>query len=75
MLTINADEHPLMSRFHKPGDDKRSVVVLDDNEWEDWLAAKNEADVRSFPRLFDPVLMVASADPNTPRSQVMADKE
>lgn len=29
MLTVNADEHPLMRRFHKPGDEKRSVVVLD----------------------------------------------
>jgi hypothetical protein len=28
MLTINADEHPLMKRFHKPEDEKRSVGIL-----------------------------------------------
>ena len=28
MLTINADEHPLMRLFHKPADEKRMVVVL-----------------------------------------------
>ena len=28
MLTINADYHPLMSKFHRPGDEKRSIVVI-----------------------------------------------
>jgi putative SOS response-associated peptidase YedK len=28
MLTVNADQHPVMKQFHKPGDEKRSVVVL-----------------------------------------------
>lgn len=26
MITVNAEGHPLMSRMHKPGDEKRSVV-------------------------------------------------
>jgi len=30
MLTLNADAHPFMSRFHKPGDEKRMVVILPD---------------------------------------------
>ena len=63
MLTINATDHPLMKRFHKPDDEKRSVVVLDDDDWDAWLTAKTEADVRSFLRLFDPEIMTASADP------------
>lgn len=33
MLTINATGHPLMSRFHAPEDEKRSVVVIDDDDW------------------------------------------
>jgi putative SOS response-associated peptidase YedK len=37
MLTINADEHPLMKRFHKPGEEKRSVVMLEQNDFEAWL--------------------------------------
>jgi len=28
MLTVNAEAHPVMRRFHKPGDEKRTVVVL-----------------------------------------------
>lgn len=34
MLTINAGKHPLMCRFHKPGDEKRSVVLLDPDNYE-----------------------------------------
>ena len=26
---INADHHPVMQRFHKPEDEKRSVVIAD----------------------------------------------
>lgn len=28
MLTINADEHPLMNQFHKPNDEKRMIVTV-----------------------------------------------
>ena len=28
MLTINADAHPLMRRFHRPDDEKRMLVLL-----------------------------------------------
>lgn len=28
MLTINADDHALMNQFHKPGEEKRMVVIL-----------------------------------------------
>jgi len=59
MLTINADEHPLMRRFHKLGDEKRSVVILDDEDWDDWLSAKSEADIRSMLVPFRAELMVA----------------
>jgi len=48
MLTINADFHPLMQRFHKPGDEKRSVTVLDPDHYEGWLHARTGADVRAF---------------------------
>ncbi len=45
MLTINADAHPLMSRMHKPNpklpadkQDKRSVIPLNPENYDDWLA-------------------------------------
>ena len=42
MLTINADGHPIMKHFHKPQDEKRSIVVLDDSDYLPWLNATNE---------------------------------
>jgi putative SOS response-associated peptidase YedK len=42
MLTINADEHPLMRRFHRPGEEKRSLVVIDEALAGAWLAATPE---------------------------------
>lgn len=38
-ITINADEHPLMKRFHRPGDEKRSLVIIPRSEYDDWLNA------------------------------------
>lgn len=37
MLTVNADDHPLMNRFHEPNKEKRMVVVLSSEEYSDWL--------------------------------------
>jgi putative SOS response-associated peptidase YedK len=37
MLTINADSHGLMRNFHRPDDEKRMVVVLPEERYEDWL--------------------------------------
>lgn len=42
MLTVNADDHPLMSRFHKPDDEKRSVVVIENGDFGKWLNATHE---------------------------------
>ena len=39
MLTINADGHPVMKHFHKPEDEKRSVVVLNNEQYLPWLSA------------------------------------
>jgi putative SOS response-associated peptidase YedK len=37
MLTVNADDHPFMRQFHAPGHEKRMVVILDPNDFDDWL--------------------------------------
>ena len=47
MLTINADAHPLMNRFHKPGEEKRMVVILPEDRFDDWLRA-DAANSRAF---------------------------
>ena len=47
MLTINADQHPFMRQFHKPDDEKRSVVILHEQDYDGWLQAST-ADSRDF---------------------------
>jgi len=47
MLTINADDHPLMQRFHKPDDEKRMIVLLEPDQYADWLQADTE-EARTF---------------------------
>jgi len=42
MLTVNADDHPVMKHFHKPNDEKRSIVVLNDSDYLNWLNADHE---------------------------------
>ena len=45
MLTINADDHALMRNFHKPQDEKRMIVILPPDRYDDWLEADaNESD-------------------------------
>lgn len=39
MLTINADAHPLFKHYHRPGKEKRMVVILPEVAYGDWLAA------------------------------------
>ncbi len=39
MLTINEEGHPIMRRFHRPGDERRSLVVVLPSKWTDWLSA------------------------------------
>lgn len=43
MLTINADDHPFMSQFHKPKDEKRSIVVIKPQQRMDWLNMTHES--------------------------------
>ena len=62
-LTINADEHPLMKRFHRPGDEKRSLVIVPSSAYDDWLGCRDTEQARSFLRLCPPELMAAVPAP------------
>ncbi|GMG90641.1 hypothetical protein Cmtc_18610 [Cupriavidus sp. TKC] len=68
MPTLNADSHPLMRRFHKPGDEKRGVVILPRDEWDDWLGCRDPELARTFLRLYPSDAMVAEAAPVPARS-------
>lgn len=47
-LTINSDAHPFMNRFHKPEDEKRSLVIVPENDYDEWLNCKNPELARAF---------------------------
>ncbi|WP_329958919.1 hypothetical protein [Paraburkholderia sejongensis] len=72
MLTLNADEHPLMKRFHKPGAEKRGVVVLPQSEHLDWLSCRNTEEARSFLRLLPADALHAEPYPLPPRKRTAA---
>jgi putative SOS response-associated peptidase YedK len=67
MLTVNADDHPLMKRFHRPGSEKRSVVILPAAEYESWLSCGNTDEAFSFLQLYPPAAMHAEPWPLPPR--------
>lgn len=68
MLTVNADGHELMQRFHKPDDEKRMVVVLEASEIDGWLAAP-AATMAAWMRRCPAERLVAAADPLPPRKR------
>jgi putative SOS response-associated peptidase YedK len=67
MLTVNANDHPLMKRFHKPGDEKRSVVIVPPFAYEDWLNSQSTDEARSFLNLYPVEEMAAGPHPLPPR--------
>ena len=39
---FNADQYPFISQFHKPEDEKRSIVVIEPEHRQDWLNMHHE---------------------------------
>ena len=39
---MNADAHPLLRRMHRPGDEKRSLVIIAPADYPAWLHATPE---------------------------------
>lgn len=68
MLTINADGHPLMQRFHKPDDEKRMVMILDPEQYQGWLAGSLVTEEEVY-RQYPADLLVAQPDPLPPRTR------
>ena len=69
LLTINADQHRLMRRFHKPGDEKRSLVVIPPDRRQEWLQAD---DPRDLLRDLSSEEFVSRPDPLPPRTRKAA---
>lgn len=65
-LTINADQHPLLNRFHKPDEEKRTVVVVPPEAYGDWLSCRDPEFARAFLNPYPHELMQAWEDPRPP---------
>lgn len=68
MLTINADGHTVMSRFHKPGDEKRMLVLLDPEQYQPWLEGALVNDARVY-QPYPAEKLVTEAAPLPPRTK------
>lgn len=68
LLTINADTHPLMRRFHGREDEKRMLVVLEPSKFDDWLRA-SPAEASDFLAPYPAKLMTANSDPRPMRAR------
>jgi putative SOS response-associated peptidase YedK len=67
-ITINADQHPLMQRFHKLGEEKRSLVILPAQSYDAWLACKDPQLAGGFLQLYPAELMHSQAALKAPGS-------
>ena len=47
-ITINATNHEIMGRFHAPGDEERTQVVIAPELRDEWLSLTNAEDARRF---------------------------
>jgi putative SOS response-associated peptidase YedK len=68
LLTVNADGHNLMQHYHKPEDEKRSIVTFDLDKGLDWLVSK-EADLIQTLDTIDAQAYHGFAAPLTPKKQ------
>lgn len=69
MLTVNADQHPVMKRMHAPGKEKRSVVIVSRMQWDDWLTCRDPEAARTFMSLYPDEGMATEPAPIVRRSK------
>ncbi|NMV37259.1 SOS response-associated peptidase [Ralstonia insidiosa] len=74
MITVNAEDHALFRRMHKPTNpdgtpkEKRGVVMLRRDQWDDWLTCKDPERARTFLQLYPAELMDDEPAPSASRS-------
>lgn len=76
MLTVNADDHPLMNQMHRPDpkrppemQDKRMVAILPPAQYAEWLDASPERSME-FLRPYPAERIVATPEPVAPAKAV-----
>ena len=62
LMTVNADSHPVMCNYHRPGEEKRMVVLLDESQYDAWLDAPTEGSM-DFMQACPPERLAATGEP------------
>lgn len=65
-LTIHADDHTLMCRMHKPGDEKRSLVIVPRGQYSRWLGCRQPLTAARLLLPYPAALMTDSPAPTRP---------
>jgi len=69
MMTVNADGHPVMQRFHRSDEEKRMVVILRPEDYDAWLTCPVEKAAGFFQQWMEPLEAVAAPlPPRAPRA-------
>lgn len=64
-LAMNADGHEIMQNFHRPGDEKRSLVIVPSTKYDAWFHCKDAELARSFMSLYPAESMDSAPAPKT----------
>ena len=67
-LTLNADGHEVMDRFHRLGQEKRSLVIVPGEDYDAWLRCRDPELARSFLRRYPAELLAAAPAPKAARA-------
>jgi putative SOS response-associated peptidase YedK len=68
MLTVNADGHPVFGLMHKPGEEKRMVIILAPSDYDDWLACSVAEAPRYSRQWLGPLVIEAAPLARAPRA-------
>lgn len=67
-FTANAADHALLSQFHRPDDEKRGVVILPKENYEDWLNCQDPEFAKALLQLLPAEQLKAWPAPKKPSS-------
>jgi putative SOS response-associated peptidase YedK len=71
---VNADDHPLVSRMHRPGQEKRMLALLDPAEYDEWLE-RPPTGAFELPRQYPPEVLLDEPSPKPPAARSLALEE
>ncbi|WP_373987789.1 SOS response-associated peptidase family protein [Duganella sp. BuS-21] len=71
-FTLNANEHPLLKRFHSD-EEKRGVAILRPEHYDDWLGSNNPEFARALIGLYPAQELSAAPAPRPPRQKEVSE--